>query len=257
MNAGLLERKTAIITGAGSGMGKAAAKLFAAQGANVVLADLNKAAADQTAQEIDHTGQVLVIQTDVGDDESVQNLVNETFNHFEDIDVLINCAGVPQFFTPIEEMSIGEWDKIMSVNTKSIFLTTRYLVPYMKKREKGSIVNIASIAGIRARPGLNAYCASKGAAIMLTKALALELAPFKIRVNAINPGPAETPMLGKFLPGDAQQVEEDKKKIFIDSVPLGTLIKPEDIAQAALYLASDLSKAVTGEIMNVDGGRGI
>lgn len=92
---------------------------------------------------------------------------------------------------------------------------------------------------------------------MLTKALALELAPFKIRVNAINPGPAETPMLGKFLPGDAQQVEEDKKKIFIDSVPLGTLIKPEDIAQAALYLASDLSKAVTGEIMNVDGGRGI
>lgn len=238
-------------------MGKAAAKLFAAQGANVVLADLNKEAADQTAQEIDHSGQVLVIQTDVGDDESVQNLVNETFNHFDDIDVLINCAGVPQFFTPIEEMSIGEWDKIMSVNTKSIFLTTRYLVPYMKKREKGSIVNIASIAGIRARPGLNAYCASKGAAIMLTKALALELAPFKIRVNAINPGPAETPMLGKFLPGDAQQVEEDKKKIFIDSVPLGTLIEPEDIAQAALYLASDLSKAVTGEIMNVDGGRGI
>ncbi|MFE1243417.1 SDR family oxidoreductase [Fictibacillus sp. NPDC058756] len=257
MNTGLLERKTAIITGAGSGMGKAAAKLFAAQGANVVLADLNKDAADQTAKEIDQTGQVLVIQTDVGDDESVQNLVNETFNAFEDMDVLINCAGVPQFFTPIEEMSISEWDKIMSVNTKSIFLTTRHLVPYMKKKGKGSIINIASIAGIRARPGLNAYCASKGAAIMLTKALALELAPFKIRVNAINPGPAETPMLGKFLPGDAQQVEEDKKKIFLDSVPLGTLIQPEDIAQAALYLASDLSKAITGEIMNVDGGRGI
>ncbi|WNB92921.1 SDR family oxidoreductase [Bacillus sp. NEB1478] len=257
MNTGLLERKTAIITGAGSGMGKAAAKLFAAQGANVVLADLNIDAADQTAKEINQTGQVLVIQTDVGDDESVQNLVNETFNTFEDMDVIVNCAGVPQFFTPIEEMSISEWEKIMSVNTKSIFLTTRHLVPYMKKKGKGSIINIASIAGIRARPGLNAYCASKGAAIMLTKALALELAPFKIRVNAINPGPAETPMLGKFLPGDAQQVEEDKKKIFIDSVPLGTLIQPEDIAQAALYLASDLSKAVTGEIMNVDGGRGI
>jgi 3-oxoacyl-[acyl-carrier protein] reductase len=257
VNTGLLERKTAIITGAGSGMGKAAAKLFAAQGANVVLADLNKDAADQTAKEIDQTGQVLVIQTDVGDDESVQNLVNETFNAFEDMDVLINCAGVPQFFTLIEEMSISEWDKIMSVNTKSIFLTTRHLVPYMKKKGKGSIINIASIAGIRARPGLNAYCASQGAAIMLTKALALELAPFKIRVNAINPGPAETPMLVKFLPGDAQQVEEDKKKIFLDSVPLGTLIQPEDIAQAALYLASDLSKAITGEIMNVDGGRGI
>ncbi|MFY0758147.1 SDR family oxidoreductase [Metabacillus dongyingensis] len=257
MTARLLEGKTAIITGAGSGMGKAAAKLFAAQGANVVLSDINKDAADQTAKEIDRTGHVKTVYTDVGDDESVQNLVKEAFNEFEDIDVLINCAGVPQFFTPIEEMSLSEWDKIMSVNLKSIFLTTRHLVPIMKRKEKGSIINIASIAGIRARPGLNAYCASKGAAIMLTRALALELAPFKIRVNAINPGPAETPMLERFLPGDSKKVEEDKKKIFLESVPLGTLIQPEDIAQAALYLASDLARAVTGEIMNVDGGRGV
>lgn len=257
MTARLLEGKTAIITGAGSGMGKAAAKLFAAQGANVVLSDINKDAADLTAKEIDRTGHVKTVYTDVGDDESVQNLVKEAFNEFEDIDILINCAGVPQFFTPIEEMSLSEWDKIMSVNLKSIFLTTRHLVPIMKRKEKGSIINIASIAGIRARPGLNAYCASKGAAIMLTRALALELAPFKIRVNAINPGPAETPMLERFLPGDSQKVEEDKKKIFLESVPLGTLIQPEDIAQAALYLASDLARAVTGEIMNVDGGRGV
>ncbi|UZJ80960.1 SDR family NAD(P)-dependent oxidoreductase [Fictibacillus sp. KU28468] len=257
MTAGLLEGKTAIITGAGSGMGKAAAKVFAAQGAKVVLADLNRDAANLTAEEIGQAGEVMVVQTDVGDDESVQYLVNEAVDKYKNLDVLLNCAGVPQFFTPIEEMSISEWDKIMNVNTKSIFLTTRHLVPHMKKKRKGSIINIASIAGIRARPGLNAYCASKGAAIMLTKALALELAPYKIRVNAINPGPAETPMLGKFLPGDEEKVEEDKKKIFLDSVPLGTLIQPEDIAEAALYLASDLAKAVTGEIMNVDGGRGI
>ncbi|MDN4074394.1 SDR family oxidoreductase [Fictibacillus terranigra] len=257
MTAGLLEGKTAIITGAGSGMGKAAAKLFAAEGANVVLADLNREAANCTAGEIGNTGEVMVIQTDVGEDESVQKLVNEAVHQYQHLDVLLNCAGVPQFFTPIEEMSINEWDKIMNVNAKSIFLTTRHLVPHMKRIRKGSIINIASIAGIRARPGLNAYCASKGAAIMLTKALALELAPFKIRVNAINPGPAETPMLGKFLPGDEKKVEEDKKKIFLDSVPLGTLIQPEDIAQAALYLASDLAKAVTGEIMNLDGGRGV
>ncbi|MGG1576052.1 SDR family NAD(P)-dependent oxidoreductase, partial [Fictibacillus sp. NRS-1165] len=202
MTAGLLEGKTAIITGAGSGMGKAAAKLFAAEGANVVLADLNHEAANCTAEEIGNTGEVMVIQTDVGEDESVQNLVNEAVRQYQHLDVLLNCAGVPQFFTPIEEMSINEWDKIMNVNAKSIFLTTRHLVPHMKRIRKGSIINIASIAGIRARPGLNAYCASKGAAIMLTKALALELAPFKIRVNAINPGPAETPMLGKFLSGD-------------------------------------------------------
>ncbi|QRG67541.1 SDR family oxidoreductase [Brevibacillus choshinensis] len=256
MNGQLLAGKTAIVTGAGSGMGKAIATLFAEQGAKVVLADLNKAAAEQAAKELPE-GTALPVQTDVADDESVAALVKETVSAFGSIDVLVNCAGVPQAFTPIEELSLEQWDRTMAVNTKSIFLTTRHAVPHMKANSKGSIINIASIAGIRARPGLNAYCASKGAAIMLSKALAIELAPYKIRVNVINPGPAETPMLGKFINGDEAEVEAGKKDIFISSVPLGTLIQPEDIAQAALYLASDLSKIVTGEVMNVDGGRGI
>lgn len=237
-------------------MGKAIATLFAVQGAKVVLADLNKAAAEQVAKELPD-GAAHPVQTDVADDESVAALVKETVSTFGSIDVLVNCAGVPQAFTPIEELSLEQWDRTMAVNTKSIFLTARHAVPHMKANSKGSIINIASIAGIRARPGLNAYCASKGAAIMLSKALAIELAPFKIRVNVINPGPAETPMLGKFINGDEAEVEAGKKDIFISSVPLGTLIQPEDIAQAALYLASDLSKIVTGEVMNVDGGRGI
>lgn len=244
------------MTGAASGMGKAIAKLFAEQGANVVLADLNKEAALGVVQELP-PGKALAVQTDVASDESVAAMVAETVSAFGAIDVLVNCAGVPQAFTPIEELSLAQWDKIMSVNTKSIFLTTKHVVPHMKAAKRGSIVNIASIAGVRARPGLNAYCASKGAAIMLSKALALELAPDKIRVNVINPGPAETPMLGKFINGDEAAVEAGKKDIFISSVPLGTLIQPEDIAQAALYLASDLSKIVTGEVLNVDGGRGI
>lgn len=231
MTPGLLQGKTAIVTGAGSGMGKATAKLFAQQGANVVLADLNKQAAEQVAMELNRK-QVLVIQTDVTDDESVKAMVNETLDVFGQVDVLVNSAGVPQVFTPIEELGLEQWDKIMAVNTKSVFLTARHVVPFMKKRKRGSIVNIASIAGVRARPGLNAYCASKGAVILLTKALALELAPYQIRVNAINPGPAETPMLGQFLSGDAGQVEEQKKKIFLESVPLRRLIQPEDIAQA-------------------------
>ncbi|MFP3388794.1 SDR family oxidoreductase [Brevibacillus sp. SIMBA_040] len=256
MNGQLLQGKTAIVTGAASGMGKAIAKLFADQGAQVVLADLNKAAAQQVAQELPE-GKGHAVQTDVADDQSVAAVVQETITVFGSIDVLVNCAGVPQAFTPIEELSLEQWDKIMSVNTKSIYLTTRHVVPHMKAASKGSIINIASIAGIRARPGLNAYCASKGAAIMLSKALAIELAPNQIRVNVINPGPAETPMLGKFISGDEAQVEAGKKDIFISSVPLGMLIQPEDIAQAALYLASDLSKIVTGEVMNVDGGRGI
>jgi len=146
---------------------------------------------------------------------------------------------------------------MMNVNAKAIFLTAKYAVPFMKQQKSGSIVNIASIAGIRARPGLNAYCASKGAAIMLTKALALELAPYQIRVNVINPGPANTPMIGQFLVGDETDKKEGVKRIFQDSVPLGMLIEPEDIAQGALYLASDLSKVVTGEVLNIDGGRGI
>lgn len=256
MSGQLLQGKTAIVTGAASGMGKATAKLFAAEGANVVLADLNKEAAVQVALELPD-GRGHAVQVDVADDESVAALIQETVVVFGAPDVLVNCAGVPQAFTPIEELTLEQWDRIMSVNAKSLYLTARHAVPHMKAKARGSIINIASIAGIRARPGLNAYCASKGAAIMLSKALAIELAPYQIRVNVINPGPAETPMLGKFINGDEQEVEAGKKDIFISSVPLGMLIQPEDIAQAALYLASDLSKIVTGEVMNVDGGRGI
>lgn len=256
MTSNLLQGKTAVVTGAASGMGKAIAKLFSLQGANVVLADLNKEAADRVASELPN-GKAYVVQVDVSDDDSVASLVKETLSTFAGLDILVNCAGVPQVFTPIEELPIEQWDKIFAVNTKSIYLTSRHVVPHMKTRKRGSIINIASIAGVRARPGLNAYCASKGAAIMLTKALAIELAPYQIRVNAINPGPAETPMLGKFISGDETMVETGKKEVFINSVPLGALIQPEDIAHAALYLASDFSKIVTGEIMNVDGGRGI
>ncbi|TGV24927.1 SDR family oxidoreductase [Mesorhizobium sp. M00.F.Ca.ET.186.01.1.1] len=256
MSGQLLQGKTALVTGAASGMGKATAKLFAAEGANVVLADLNKEAAEQVARELPD-GRGHAVQVDVADDESVAALIQETVAVFGAPDVLVNCAGVPQAFTPIEELTLEQWDRIMAVNAKSLYLTARHAVPHMKAKARGSIINIASIAGIRARPGLNAYCASKGAAIMLSKALAIELAPYQIRVNVINPGPAETPMLGKFINGDEQEVEAGKKDIFISSVPLGMLIQPEDIAQAALYLASDLSKIVTGEVMNVDGGRGI
>lgn len=256
MTSGLLEGKTAVVTGAASGMGKATARLFAEQGAQVVFADVNGEAAEKAAAGFDKN-RARVIRTDVADVASVKAMVKGTLDAFGRVDVLVNCAGVPQAFTAIEELSLSEWDRIMSVNVKSIFLTAKYVVPIMKRRRSGSIVNIASIAGVRARPGLNAYCASKGAALQLTRALALELAPYQIRVNAINPGPAETPMLGKFLKDDAATAEEQKKKVFLDSVPLGRLVQPEDVAWAALYLASDLAKMVTGEILNVDGGRGI
>ncbi len=152
MSGQLLQGKTAIVTGAASGMGKAIAKLFADEGANVILADLNKEAAVAVAQELPQ-GKGHAVQTDVADDTSVAALVKETFEAYGSIDVLVNCAGVPQAFTPIEALTLEQWDRIMSVNTKSIFLTTRHAVPHMKEKGKGSIINIASIAGIRAVRG--------------------------------------------------------------------------------------------------------
>jgi 3-oxoacyl-[acyl-carrier protein] reductase len=251
----LVQDKVAIVTGGGSGMGRAICRLFAAEGARVVVADLNLEAARATASEC--ASETVAYEVNVAHDGQVKGLVEHTIERFGRVDILVNCAGVPMPFTPVEEVTEEQWDRIFDVNTKSIFLTAKHVVPHMKQNGRGAILNICSIAGVRARPGLNAYCASKGAAIMLTKALALELAPYRIRVNGINPGPAETPMLSKFMTGDEEKIERETKEIFINSVPLGALIQPDDIAQAALYLCSDAAKMVTGEIVNVDGGRGI
>ncbi|UFJ42374.1 SDR family oxidoreductase [Brevibacillus humidisoli] len=251
----LLSGKVAIVTGSGSGMGKAIARRFREQGAHLVIADIDAAAAEQTASELN--GEASPVAVDVADYQQVQQMVEQAASRYGQIDILVNSAGVPMAFTPIEDVTDSQWVRIMNVNVKSIYLTCKHVVPWMKQRGSGAIINIASIAGIRARPGLNAYCASKGAAIMLTRALALELAPHQIRVNAVNPGPADTPMLGKFLSGDAEQVERQTKEIFLNSVPLGRLVEPENIAEACLYLASDLASMVTGEVLNVDGGRGI
>lgn len=251
----LLQDKVAVVTGAGSGMGKAIAKRFSEQGASVVLVDLNGEAARATSQEC--ASATLVCEGSVACDQQVHAMVEQTIHRFGRVDALVNCAGVPMSFTPIEEVDEESWHRIMDVNVKSIYLTARHAVPHMKQKGSGVIVNVCSIAGVRPRPGLNAYCASKGAAIMLTKALAIELAPWKIRVNGINPGPADTPMLRQFMAGDQEQVERETKEIFLNSVPLGSLIQPDDIADAALYLCSDLARMVTGEIVNVDGGRGI
>lgn len=252
----LLEGKTALVTGAASGMGKAIAQLFSYEGANVVFTDLNQDGLKTAVKECDPS-RTHFIKVNVTSQEDFQQAVKEVEGKFGAIDVLVNCAGIPQSFTDIEELEEETWNRIIDVNLKSIFLSVKNIVPNMKKQKSGSIINIASIAGVRARPGLNAYCASKGAAIMLSKSLALELAPYNVRVNVINPGPAETPMIGKFLKGNSDEMDDAKKSVFIDSVPLGRLIQPDDIARAALYLASNHASIVTGTVLNVDGGRGI
>ncbi len=250
----LLQGKTAIVTGAASGLGHAIAALFHDQGARVILADLNGEAAEAVAATLG--GDAHAVQADVASEASIRALVDATVSRFGAIDVLVNCAGVPQVYTAIEDLDERHWDRILGVNAKSIFLACKHVVPHMKQAGGGTIVNIGSIVGVRPKPGQNAYCASKAATIALSQSLALELASSHIRVNVINPGAAETPMLGGFL-DPAKTTLEDAKKLFAGNIPMGSLIQPDDIAEAALYLASSLSKQVTGLVMNVDGGRGV
>lgn len=249
-----LAEKTAIVIGAGGGMGLRIVQRFLEEGTKVVAADLH---VEDLSSEIDvDQERLLPVKTDITDQQQVELLVEKARDRFGKVDILINVAGIAQAATPIEEVSNEMWDRIMGINIKALFLTSRAVVPVMKKQQGGVIINVASISAVRPRPGLNAYVASKGAALAFTQALAIELADSKIRVNAINPGPADTQMLGQFTAKGAD-IEETKDSIFKRSVPLGELIQPEDIANAAVYLSSDEAKRVTGSIFNIDGGRGI
>ena len=248
--------KVAIITGAGSGMGRATAIELAKGGATVIIADLNENNAKQTQKLLEeYNVPTKIFVGDISKTETVQKIVNETVEEFKTIDIVANIAGMPMTFTPIEEVEEEFWDQQMAVNVKAAYLLSKYALPYLKNNEsKGSIVNVASVATVRPRPGLTAYCASKGAIVALTRSLALEVANTGVRVNVINPGPAETPMLEKFY-GNMDPVEG--RKLYEDSVPIGRLCYPEDIAKMIAYLSSDDASFITGSVVNVDGGRGL
>jgi 3-oxoacyl-[acyl-carrier protein] reductase len=248
-----LQNQVAIITGAASGMGKATAELFAAEGAAVIVADLPASAGESVAADIVQSGgQAKFIPVDVTDPNQVENLVETVVREYGQVDILYNNAGLPMKFKPIEEVSDAYYERMMAVNVKGVFLGCRAVAPHMKKRRKGVILSTASTSGVRPRPGLNVYAASKGAVIALTKSLALELAPYGIRVNCINPVATDTPMLNEFI-GDGDI--EAGRAAFLKSIPLGRLAQPLDIAQAALFLASDAASMITGVALEVDGGR--
>ncbi|KAB2328319.1 glucose 1-dehydrogenase [Cytobacillus depressus] len=244
-----LENEVFVVTGAQGGMGKETVKRFLEEGAFVAAVDLN-------VDGVEETDRLLPIAADLTKEEDVAKVFSAAFEKFDRIDGLVNIAGIAQPATPIEEVSLADWEKIMRVNATAPFLTCRAAVPYLKKQGNGVIVNIASISMVRPRPGLNAYIASKGAAVSLSQALAIELAEYGIRVNVVNPGPADTSMLGQFTAKDAN-IEDTKDSIFKKSVPLGRLINPNDIANSLVYLCSKEAAIVTGSIFNVDGGRGI
>ena len=244
-----LAEKTAIVTGGASGFGAGIVRKFVAEGARVMIADLNTDLAQETAEQVG--GNVEVIHCNVADDASVRAMVEAVQTAFGRIDILINNAGTTHLPAPMENVAEEDFDKVFAVNCKSVYLTAKYVVPLMKAQGSGAILNVASTAGVSPRPRLNWYNASKGWMNNATKGMAVELAPSGVRVNAINPVAGETPLLKTFMGEDTPEVRAK----FLSTIPLGRFSSPEDMGNAACYLCSDEASMVTGVCMEVDGGR--
>ena len=243
-----LQGKTAIVTGGASGFGAGIVRKFAAEGARVMVADLNLAGAKEIAAECGG----IAVEVNVADRASVAAMAELAASEFGCVpDILVNNAGVTHLPAPLDEISEEDFDRVLAVNAKSVFLTAQAFVPGMKQRGSGAICNIASTAGVSPRPRLSWYNASKGWMITATKAMAVELAPAGIRVNAVNPVAGETPLLKSFMGEDTPDIRAK----FLSTIPIGRFSQPSDIANAACYLCSDEASMVTGVAMEVDGGR--
>lgn len=245
-----LKGKVAIVTGAASGFGRGIAELFAKEGARLVIADVNGDGAREVASALGD--QAVAVDCDVSNKSDVDAMVRAAIDSFGGLDILVNNAGTTHKNEPFDQVSEVEFDRIYAVNVKSVYLTTLAGVPHMERCGGGVIINVASTAGVRPRPGLTWYNGSKGAMITLTKSLAAELAPKKIRVNAINPVMGETGLLTQFM--GMPDTPENRAK-FLATIPLGRLSQPADIANAALFFADPASSFITGVAMEVDGGR--
>ncbi|MDA1238003.1 MAG: glucose 1-dehydrogenase, partial [Proteobacteria bacterium] len=239
--------KTAIVTGGGSGFGTGICEKFAREGARVIVADVNGDSAEKIAKDLN----VSYFKVDVSNSKSMAELANFSFNEFGNIDIIVNNAGVTHLPAPMEDISEDEFDRVLNVNIRSIYLAAKYFVPHMKNNKSGVILNIASTAGVSPRPNLNWYNASKGWVITATKAMAIELASFGVRVNALNPVAGETPLLKAFMGEDTPEM----RKKFLSTIPLGRFSTPEDLGSAACYLCSDEASLITGIAMEIDGGR--
>jgi len=242
-----LQGRVAIVTGGASGFGEGIARRFAAEGAHVVVADLNGDAAQKLAREIDG----LAVPADISRGADVRAVAKAAIDRFGGIDILVNNAGIGHKPQPLDTLSEEDFDRIVAINAKSVFLTAREIVPLMKANKRGAILNIASTGGVSPRPNLTWYNASKGWMITATRAMAVELAPFGIRVNAINPVAGETPLLATFMGEDTPQIRAK----FLASIPIGRFSTPQDIAAAATFLCSDEASMITGVALEVDGGR--
>ncbi|MDJ1159341.1 SDR family oxidoreductase [Chelatococcus sp. SYSU_G07232] len=244
-----LQGKTALVTGAASGFGKGITETFAREGARVAIVDLNETAAGAVVKEIGNGA--IALRCDVSQAAEVEAAVAATLKAFGHLDIVVNNAGVSHRNQPMLDVSEAEFDRVFAVNVKSIYLMARATIPHFRARGGGVMLNVGSTAGLRPRPGLAWYNASKGAVNLLSKSMAVELAPDNIRVNALAPVAGDTPLLATFMGEDTPE----KRAAFKATIPLGRLSTPQDIANAALYLCSDEANFITGVVLEVDGGR--
>ncbi len=248
-----LENKVAIVTGAASGFGEGIARRFAAEGARVVLADLNDQAGQTIAADIEAAGGTAAyVHADVTQRAEVKAMVEAATTTYGRLDILVNNAGTSHMRAPMTEVSETDFDRTFAVNVKAIYLAAIAVVPLFRSQGAGCIVNVSSTAGLSPRAGLTWYNGSKGAVNTITKSMAVELAPDRIRVNAICPVAGDTPLLATFM---GKPDTPENRAPFLATIPLGRLSTPADIAAAALYLASDEASMLTGVLLEVDGGR--
>ena len=251
-----LNGKTAIITGGAGGIGKETAKLFLQHGAKVVLVDLFEEALLKTKEELNGLGEVVIVQADVSNEAHVENYVKETLNRFGKIDIFFNNAGIEGKVAPVTEQKVEDFDNVLAVNVRGVFLGLKHVLKVMTEQGYGSVINSSSVAGLHGSPNVTPYIASKHAVVGLTKATAVEVAHAGVRVNSVHPSPVNTRMMRSleegFAPGHAEAVKEDLAK----AIPLGRYGEVADIANLVLFLASDDSSFITGSQYRVDGGMG-
>tara|TARA_B100001123_G_C15181499_1_gene975550 strand:- start:324 stop:1082 length:759 start_codon:yes stop_codon:yes gene_type:complete len=248
-----LKDKVAVVTGAASGFGAGTAELFAAQGAGVVVADISDEAGEAVVESINTSGgRAVYVHADVTSRGDAKRMIQSAKDLGGGLDILVNNAGYSHRNKQFSEVTDEEFDKVYDVNVKAVFIAIQEALPVLRERGGGCIINTSSTAALRPRPGLAVYCSSKGAVSNLTKALAVELAPDNVRVNAICPVIGETGMLETFM--GVPDTPENRKK-FEATIPLGRFSTPNDIAQTMLFLASDDASFLTGVALEVDGGR--